>query len=160
MYSSLSSDRTIETEKNLEYSRPHGYCRDRLWNYVLVLQQRTRTVQLGRRDAWGIEAVTKVCGETTVHRDGVQSRWNKPTALCIHRNTVCVCDTGNKAVNMLASAKGLIPLQSKMAQYANVSVRLNKKSKKKTYHVHLKIMWNLSRSWLHFSPRASCSWLG
>ena len=54
MYSSLSSDRTIETEKNLEYSRPHGYCRDRLWNYVLVLQQRTRTVQLeGKRDALG-----------------------------------------------------------------------------------------------------------
>ena len=54
MYSSLSSERTIETENNFEYSRPHGYCSDRWWNRVLVLQQRTRTVQLeGRRDAWG-----------------------------------------------------------------------------------------------------------
>ena len=32
----------------------------------------------------GIAAVTKVCGETAGHRDGVQSRWNKPTALCVH----------------------------------------------------------------------------
>ena len=48
---------------------------------------------------------------------------------------------GNKAVKMLASAKGLIPLQSKMAQYANVVVRLYKKVKEElTLHVHLKIM--------------------
>ena len=61
----------------------------------------------------GIKAVTKVWGETVGHRDGVLSRWNKPTALCVHRNTVSVvCDTGNKAVKMLASAKGLIPLPS------------------------------------------------
>ncbi|CAH3132554.1 unnamed protein product [Porites lobata] len=30
----------------------------------------------------GKETLTKVCGETAGHRDGVQSRWNKPTALC------------------------------------------------------------------------------
>ena len=68
----------------------------------------------------GTETLTKVCGETTGHRDGVQSGWNKPTALRVHRNTVFVCDTGNKAVRMLTSAKRLIPLQSKTAQYANV----------------------------------------
>ena len=148
MYSSLSSERTIETENNFEYSRPHGYCSDRWWNRVLVLQQRTRAVQLeGRR---GTQTLTKVCGETAGHRDGVQSRWNKPNALCIHWNTVFVCDTCNKAVRMLKSAKRLIALQSKMAQYANV-FWLNMKAKEEDlYHVHLKI-WNLSRSWLHIS---------
>ena len=49
----------------------------------------------------GTETLTKVCGETAGHRDGVQSRWNKPTVLCLYRNTVSVCDTGNKAVRML-----------------------------------------------------------
>ena len=68
----------------------------------------------------GTETLTNVCGETAGHRGGVQSRWNKPPALRVHRNTVFVCDTGNKAVRMLTSAKGLIPLQSKTAQYANV----------------------------------------
>ena len=78
MNSSLSRERTIETENNFEYSRPHGYCSDRWWNRVLVLQQRARTVQLeGRRDAWGTETLTKVCGEFASHRDGVQSRCNK-----------------------------------------------------------------------------------
>ena len=76
----------------------------------------------------GTETLTTVCGESAGHRDGVQSRWNKPTALCVYRNTVFVCDTGNKAVRMLTSAKGLIPLQSKMAQDANV-FRLDKKAK-------------------------------
>ena len=76
----------------------------------------------------GTETLTKVCGETAGHRDGVQSRWNKPTALCVYRNTVFVCNTGNKEVRMLPSAYGLIPLQSKMAQYANV-LRLDKKAK-------------------------------
>ena len=28
MYSSLSSERTIETDNNFEYSRPHGYFSD------------------------------------------------------------------------------------------------------------------------------------
>ena len=48
----------------------------------------------------------------------------------LYRNTVFVCDTGNKAVRMLTSAKGLILLQSKMAhsQYAN-GFRLDKKAK-------------------------------
>ena len=76
----------------------------------------------------GTETLTNVCGETAGHRGGVQSRWNKPPALRVHRNTVFVCDTGNKAVRMLTSSKGLIPLQSKMTQYANV-FRLDKKAK-------------------------------
>ena len=66
-----------------------------------------------KRCSGGTETLTNVCGETAGHRDGVQSRWNKPTALRVHRNTVFVCDTGNKAVRMLTSSKGLIPLQSK-----------------------------------------------
>ena len=147
MYSSLSSERTIETENNFEYSRPHGYCIDRWWNRVLILQQRTRTVQLeGRRDARGTETLTKVCGETAGHRDGVQGRWNKPTALCVYRNTVFVSDTGNRVVRMLTSAKGLIPLQSKMAQYANV-FRLDKKAKEedlpRTFEDHVKCVEEL-----------------
>ncbi|CAH3175052.1 unnamed protein product [Porites lobata] len=89
----------------------------------------------------GKETLTKVCGETAGHRDGVQSRWNKPTSLCVYRNTVFVCDTGNVAIRMLTSAKGLIPLQSKMAQYANV-FRLDKKAKEedlpRTFEDHVK----------------------
>ena len=89
----------------------------------------------------GKETLTKVCGETAGHRDGVQSRWNKPTALCVYRNTVFVCDTGKVAIRMLTSAKGLIPLQSKMAQYANV-FRLDKKAKEedlpRTFEDHVK----------------------
>ena len=89
----------------------------------------------------GTETLTKLCGETAGHRDGVQSRWNKPTALRIHRNTVFVYDTGSKAVRMLTSAKGLIPLQSKTTQYANVS-RLDKKAKDEdlphTFEDHVK----------------------
>ena len=75
-----------ETENNFEYSRPHGCCSDRWWIRVLVLQQITRTVQLeGKRDAWGgTETLTEVCGETAGHRDGVQIKWNKPTALCVY----------------------------------------------------------------------------
>ena len=89
----------------------------------------------------GTETLTKVCGETASHRDGVQSRWNKLTTLRVHRNIVFVCDTGNKVVRMLTSAKGLIPLQSKMAQYANV-FRLDKKAKEedlpRTFEGHVK----------------------
>ena len=83
-----------------------------------------------------------MCGET----DGVQSQWNKPTALCIFRNTVFVCDTGNKAVRILTSAKGLIPLQSKMAQCANV-FQLDKKAKDedlpRTFEDHVKCVKEL-----------------
>ena len=82
-----------------------------------------------------------MCGETAGHCDGVQSLWNKPTALCVYRNTVFVCDTGNKAVRMLMSAKGLIPMQSKKAQYENV-FRLDKKAKEedlpRTFEDHVK----------------------
>ena len=115
MYSSLSSERTIETEKTFEYSRPRGYCSDRWWNHVLVSKEHA-LFRLKEEEMLGVvEAVTKVCRETTGHRDGVQSRWNKPTALCVYRNTVFVCGTGNVAIRMLTSAKGLISLQSKTA---------------------------------------------
>ena len=53
-----------------------------------------------------------------------------PTTLCAYRNTVFICDTGNKSVRMLTSAKALIPLQKKFAQYANV-FRIDAKAKKK-----------------------------
>ena len=43
------------------------------------------------------------------HRDGTNSEWNIPTALCTYRSTVFVCDTGNKAVRMLTSAKKTCP---------------------------------------------------
>ena len=50
-------------------------------------------------------------------------------------------DTGNKAVRNLTSAKRLIPLQSKMAQYANV-FRLDKRAKEedlpRTFEDHVK----------------------
>ena len=46
-------------------------------------------------------------------------------------------DTGNKAVRNLTSAKRLIPLQSKMAQYANV-FRLDKKDIPRTFEDHVK----------------------
>ena len=64
------------------------------------------------------ETQTKMSEETAGHCDGVKSRWNMSSALCAYQNTVFVCDTGNKAARMLTSAKGLIPLQSTMAQYA------------------------------------------
>ena len=38
-----------------------------------------------------------------------------PTSLCAFRNTVFICDTGNKWVRMLMSAKALIPLQKRFA---------------------------------------------
>ena len=87
------------------------------------------------------ETLIKLCGETAGHRDDVQSRWNKPTALRIHRNTIFVYDTGTKTVRMLTSAKGLIPLQSKTTQYANV-FRLDKEAKEEdlphTFEDHVK----------------------
>ena len=102
--------------------------------------KKTYTVQLeGKRDAWGYRSRNK-----SVWRNCRLSWWcpksmyccTPCTALCVHRNTVFVCDTGNKAVKMLASAKGL------MAQYANVSVRLDKKVKEedlpRTFEDHVK----------------------
>ena len=85
-----------------------------------------------------------MCGETAGHRDGVQSRWNKPTALCV--KTPFSENTGNRAVRMLTSAKGLIPLQRKMAPYVNV-FRLNKKAKEeglpRTFEGHMKSLEEL-----------------
>ena len=89
----------------------------------------------------GTKTKVKVSGETSGHHDGVESHWNMPSALCVYRNTVFVCDTGNKAVRMLTSAKGLIPLQSRMAKYANL-FRLEKKANKEdlphTFEDHVK----------------------
>ena len=87
------------------------------------------------------ERKTKVSGETAGHRDGVKSRWNMPSALCVYRNNVFICDTGNKAVTLLTSAKGLIPLQIRMTQYANL-FRLDEKANKedlpRTFEDHVK----------------------
>ena len=44
-------------------------------------------------------------------------------------NTVFISDTGNKSVRILTSAKALIPLQKRFAQYANV-FRIDAKAKK------------------------------
>ena len=57
----------------------------------------------------GTETLTRVCGETEGLRDGVQSRWNKPTALCVYRNTIFVCHTGNKAVRNVDVSKWTDP---------------------------------------------------
>ena len=66
-------------------------------------------------------------GDVAGHRDGVKSTWNMPSAVCTYRNTVFVCDTGNKAVRIITSAKGLLPLQRVMGNYANV-FKLDKKA--------------------------------
>ena len=89
----------------------------------------------------GTEITHKVSGGSVGHCDGVKSRWNMPTSLCAYRNTVFICDTGNKSVRMLTSAKALIPLQKKSAQYANV-FRIDAKAKKEdlpsTFEGHVK----------------------
>ena len=76
----------------------------------------------------GTETLTKVSGGTADHCDGVKSVWNMPSSSCAYRNTVFVCDTGKKAIRMLTSAKGLIPLQSRVARYANV-FRIDKQAR-------------------------------
>ena len=142
MYSSLSSERTIETEKNIPGLM--GIAVTDGGTVFLSSSKEHALFSLKEEEMLGgTETLTKVCGETAGHRDGVQSRWNKPTALRVHRNTVFVCDTraGNKAVRMLTSAKGLIPLQSNTAQYANV-LGLDKKAKEeelpRTFEDHVK----------------------
>ena len=129
MYSSLSSERTIETENNFEYSRSHGIAVTYGGTVFLSFSKEHALFSLKEEELLGgTETLKKVRGETAGYPDSVQSRWNKPTALCVYRNTFLVCDIVNKAVRMLTSAKGLIPLQSKMTQYANV-FRLDKKAK-------------------------------
>lgn len=61
------------------------------------------------------------------HHYGIKCVWNMPTGLCTYRNTVFVCDTSNKAIRMITVAKGLIPLQWVMGNYANV-FKLDKKA--------------------------------
>ena len=68
----------------------------------------------------GTQTLAKVSGGTASHCDGAKSGWNMPSSVCAYRNTAFLCDTGNKAIRMLTSAKGLIPLQSRFALYANV----------------------------------------
>lgn len=91
----------------------------------------------------GTETLTKVSGGTAGHCDGVKSRWNMPSSLCAYRNTVFICDTGNKAIRMLTSAKGLIPFQSRFARYANV-FRIDKQAKEDdlpvTFDDHVKLV--------------------
>ena len=73
--------------------------------------------------------LSRSCGDSSAgHRGGVESKWNMPSALCAYRNTVFVCDTGNKAVRMLTSAKGLVALQTVMAGYAKI-FRLDREAK-------------------------------
>ena len=89
----------------------------------------------------GTETIHKVSGGSVGHCDGIKSRWNMPTSLCAYRNTVFIYDTCNKSVRMLTSAKALIPLQKKFAQYANV-FRIDAKAKKEdlpsTFEGHVK----------------------
>ena len=88
----------------------------------------------------GPENIHKVCGCSVGHCDGIKSRRNMPTSLCAYRNIVFICDTGNKSVRMLTSAKALIPLQKRFAQYANV-LRIDAKAKKDlpgTFQGHVK----------------------
>ena len=44
-----------------------------------------------------------------------QNRRNMSTSLRAYKNTVFICDTGNKSLRMLMSAKTLIPLQKRFA---------------------------------------------
>ena len=88
----------------------------------------------------GPENIHKVCGGSVGHCDGIKSRRNMPTSLCAYRNIVFICDTGNKSVRMLTSAKALIPLQKRFAQYANV-LRIDAIAKKDlpgTFKGHVK----------------------
>ena len=73
------------------------------------------------------------CGGTGPgHRDGTNSEWNTPSALCTYRNTVFVCDTENKTVRMLTSGKKLVPVQNEMAKYTNV-FKLDREASSKDY---------------------------
>ena len=78
---------------------------------------------------------------TRYHRDGINGQWNMPSTICVYRNTVFVCDTGNKAMRMVPSAKKLVSLQQEMAKYANV-FRINKEASEHdlpvTFDDHLK----------------------
>ena len=89
----------------------------------------------------GTEITHKVSGGSVGHCDGVKSRWNMPTSLCVYRNTVFICDTSNKSVRILKSAKALIPLKKKLAQFANV-FKIDAKAKKEdlpgTFEGHVK----------------------
>ena len=89
----------------------------------------------------GTEITHKVSGGSVGHCDGVKSRWNMPTSLCAYRNTVFICDTSNKSVRILKSAKALIPLKKKLAQFANV-FKIDAKAKKEdlpgTFEGHVK----------------------
>ena len=92
----------------------------------------------------GTEITHKVSGGSVGHCDGVKSRWNMPTSLCAYRNTVFICDTGNKSVRMRTSAKALIPLQKSLPSMP-MCLRSTRKQKRKTYQVPLKVMSSMSR---------------
>ena len=49
-----------------------------------------------------------------------------PTAVCTYCHTLFACDTSNKAIRMIRSARGLIPYQCVTENYTNV-FKLDKK---------------------------------
>ena len=61
-----------------------------------------------------------------------------PTGICTYRNTVFVCDTSNKAIRIITSATGLIPLQRAMANYANIFKLDKKENSRLTFAESLK----------------------
>ena len=82
-------------------------------------------------------------GDGPGHCDGTVTEWNMPSAICTYKNSIFVCDTGNKAIRLVTSAVRPIPLQQEMAKYANL-FRLAKKAKQEelpiTYNDHLRIV--------------------
>ena len=92
----------------------------------------------------GTEITHKVSGGSVGHCDGFKSRWNMPTSLCAYRNTVFICDTGNKSVRMLTSARPL-SLCKKSFPIMPMCLGSTRKQKKKTYQVPLKFMSSISR---------------
>ena len=72
------------------------------------------------------------------HNDGLKSTWNMPTGIYTYRNTVFVCDTSNKAIRIITSATGLIPLQRAMANYANIFKLDKKENSRLTFAESLK----------------------
>ena len=95
---------------NFKYLMPHGNRCYRRRNCICILQQGTWTVfcsaKRNKTEHWF------TCIDMRRDRSWTPrwySEWNIPTALCTYRSTVFVCDTGNKAVRMLTSAKKTCP---------------------------------------------------
>ena len=80
---------------------------------LYLLGKNTHSLAWRKEIFRGTENTHKVSGGSVVHCDGIKSRRNMPPSLSAYRNTVFICDTGNKSVRMLMSAKVLIPLQKR-----------------------------------------------